>query len=128
MSIQIDVSFGELLDKITILEIKFDHIGEPAKRANVERELAVLSEAWVNAGIDHQAVDAERQQLKQINQTLWDIEDEIRKLEAAKDFSEQFISLARRVYLTNDERSRIKRRINDTLGSGLIEEKSYQPY
>lgn len=128
MSIKIEVSYGELLDKITILEIKFDRIADSAKHKNIERELAVLSDTWLSSGVDITAVAEERDQLKNINETLWDIEDAIRQLEARKSFNEEFIALARQVYQTNDQRSEVKRRVNDKLGSILVEEKSYQPY
>ena len=128
MSIQIPISYGELIDKITILEIKFARIDEPAKRANVERELAVLTDAWRKAGVSSGSIEQERQRLKATNERLWDIEDAIRDKEAAKTFDEEFTLLARSVYLTNDERAALKRIINERLGSALIEEKSYQPY
>jgi len=128
MSIEIEISYGELIDKITILEIKFDRIADAAKRANVERELAVLHDAWMRAGISPQTVETQRQQLKATNEKLWVIEDAIREKEAAGSFDQAFIDLARSVYLTNDERAALKRSINERLGSGLVEEKSYQPY
>ena len=128
MSIKIDISFGELLDKITILEIKSERISDPNKVANVEKELSVLSQAWSTAGIDVALVTEERKFLKAINEALWDIEDEIREQEAEQSFGAEFVSLARRVYKTNDERARVKREVNQKLGSALVEEKSYQPY
>ena len=128
MSIQIDISFGELLDKITILEIKSERIEDADKVVNVEKELAVLSQAWSGAGIDVALVAEERKSLKEINETLWDIEDEIRDKEAEKSFGTEFISLARSVYKTNDQRAQIKREVNQKLGSALVEEKSYQAY
>ena len=128
MSIQIPISYGELIDKITILEIKFARIDEPAKRANVEHELAVLTDAWREAGVPPERIAQERQQLKATNERLWDIEDAIREKEAAKAFDDEFTELARSVYLTNDERAALKRVINERLGSVLVEEKSYQPY
>lgn len=128
MSIEIEISYGELIDKITILEIKFDRIADAAKRANVQRELAVLHDAWMRAGISPETVETQRQQLKDTNEKLWVIEDAIREKEAAGSFDQEFIDLARSVYLTNDERAALKRVINERLGSGLVEEKSYQPY
>lgn len=128
MSVHIAVSYGELIDKLTILEIKFDRITDAAKRVNIERELAVLNDAWMRVGVNPAAIDAERAQLKSINERLWDIEDRIRRKEADNSFDEDFIAIARSVYRTNDERSGVKRAINDRLGSGLVEEKSYQPY
>ena len=128
MSIKIDVSFGELLDKITILEIKFARIKDEKKLINIERELSALTDTWLGAGVDIASVNSEREDLKQINETLWEIEDAIRRLEAENSFEDEFILLARRVYQTNDKRSEVKRRVNEKLGSTLVEEKSYQPY
>ena len=128
MSIHIEVSFGELIDKITILEIKQERVLEAAKTINIERELAVLNQAWCDCNVDHENVNEQRIQLKSINVTLWGIEDEIRRKEAAQVFDTDFIDLARSVYRTNDERSLVKRKINERLGSALVEEKSYQPY
>ncbi len=128
MSILIDVSFGELIDKITILEIKFARIDDAGKRDNVARELAILNDAWQRTGIDDAAIDAARTALKSTNERLWDIEDAIRLKEAAAAFDEEFVELARSVYRSNDERARLKREINERLGSALMEEKSYQPY
>lgn len=128
MSVEIEVSYGELVDKVTILEIKFERIKDAAKLQNIQRELAILMQAWINSGVDIEAVADERQALKAINEKLWDIEDEIRRKEAAKSFDPEFIEIARSVYRTNDERSVVKRAINDRFGSNLVEEKSYQPY
>ncbi len=122
------ISFGELIDKITILEIKSERIGDAAKLANVRHELAVLEATW--NGHEASAVDiaAERAQLKDVNAALWDIEDAIRRQEKAKAFDAAFIALARSVYVRNDERAAIKKAINLKLGSDLVEEKSYQDY
>jgi hypothetical protein len=128
MSIKIDVSFGELLDKLTILEIKFERIDDEKKIANIKRELEVLTNTWITSGVDVASVDNERIELKHINESLWDIEDAIRRQEAANSFGTEFVSLARNVYKTNDKRSEVKRLVNEKLGSTLIEEKSYQPY
>ena len=128
MSIKIDVSFGELLDKLTILEIKFERIDDEKKIANIKRELEVLTNTWKTSGVDVASVDTERIALKHINESLWDIEDAIRRQEAANSFGTEFVSLARNVYKTNDKRSEVKRLVNEKLGSTLIEEKSYQPY
>lgn len=128
MSIKIDISYGELLDKITILEIKSERITDATKLVNVRTELNVLNETWDNAGIVEEDISAPRAALKRINESLWDIEDQIREMEAAKSFDEAFIALARSVYKTNDERAAVKRQINELLGSKLIEEKSYQAY
>ena len=91
-------------------------------------ELEVLAAAWSSASIETSHVDTERQQLKMINEQLWDIEDAIRRLEAAKSFDSEFVNLAREVYKTNDKRAAVKKSINKKLGSALVEEKSYQPY
>ncbi|MDA0821309.1 MAG: DUF6165 family protein [Proteobacteria bacterium] len=128
MTVQIDVSYGELLDKISILEIKLERMIDPEKLANVSQELAILTHAWMNSGVDRCAVENERLILQTINETLWAIEDDIREKEAQKLFDQEFIVLARRVYKTNDERARLKRVINEKLGSSLKEEKSYQSY
>ena len=128
MSVKIDISYGELIDKITILEIKSERIAEPRKLENIERELTILTEAWRDSGVDQDAIGAERAALKAINENLWDIEDQIRRKEAEQSFDQGFIELARSVYRTNDERSTVKRAINDRFGSSLVEEKSYQPY
>ncbi len=128
MSVQIDVSYGELIDKMTILEIKFERIDDATKLENIERELAILIDAWLRTGVDPEIITSERAQLKAINVKLWDIEDRIRQKEADKSFDQDFIEIARSVYRTNDERSTVKRAINERLGSSLVEEKSYQPY
>ncbi|MFN7550042.1 MAG: DUF6165 family protein [Pseudomonadota bacterium] len=122
------VSFGELIDKITILEIKAQRIAEPAKLANVRRELDLLAATWAA----HQASVADisdlRSALRMVNERLWVIEDDIRVKEQRQEFDAVFIRLARSVYFENDERARIKRAINERLGSSLVEEKSYQDY
>jgi len=123
----VPTSWGELLDKITILEIKVTKLPTAAARANAEKELALLREIGASALADPQTT-ALAAKLKGLNEQLWDIEDRIREHERAKNFDDAFIALARAVYQTNDERGRIKREINQVLGSGLIEEKSYQPY
>ena len=121
------VSWGELLDKITILEIKVERLGGKDARANAGKELDLLREiaAPVMAGGPASALVA---RLKQVNQALWDIEDRIRDHEREGDFGPGFVELARSVYRRNDERGAIKREINLALGSALIEEKSYKPY
>lgn len=118
------VSWGELLDKITILEIKQARIEMPEARANVARELALLREVAAPAQ-SWPALAPLVDQLRRVNMALWEIEDEIRRKEAASDFDEGFIALARSVYRTNDERSSLKRRINVLLGSALVEEKQH---
>ena len=122
------VSFGELIDKITILEIKSEQIRDTAKLANVRAELDLLNATWAQHPASRTDILAERAELKRINQSLWDIEDEIRLKEKAQDFDARFIELARAVYFTNDKRAAVKRAINLKLGSQLVEEKSYQVY
>lgn len=128
MSILVPLSAGELLDKITILRIKAVRIAEPSKLANVRHELALLERTWREAFGDSAALDDEEAELERVNGALWEIEDRIREHEARRLFDAAFIELARAVYLRNDERAAIKRRINLALGSALIEEKSYRPY
>ena len=126
-SIKIDAGIGELIDKITILEIKQERIHDPEKRKNIEYELQKLQLA--RALLVH-TPDSEKlqTQLKRINEKLWDIEDAIRRCEASKQFDQVFIDLARSVYLTNDQRCDIKRQINQLHGSQIVEEKSYEEY
>jgi hypothetical protein len=127
-TISVPVSYGELIDKITILEIKAERIGDAAKRANVRTELELLNATWAGAAASHTDIGAERAQLRAVNEALWDIEDRIRVKEKAKAFDAEFIELARSVYVRNDERAAVKRVINEKLGSTLVEEKSYQDY
>ena len=121
----VPVSWGELLDKITILEIKQARLEDAAKRANVVAELAALTEIAGPAMKDAAALLA---QLKMVNEALWDIEDRIRDKERQAAFDGEFIELARSVYITNDRRADLKRQINLALHSALVEEKSYTPY
>ncbi len=125
MAIRIEVSIGEFLDKLAILEIKDQRIRDPAKLANVRRELQALRAAWATS--PHAATDvrADYASLKAINERLWEIEDRIRAKEASDSFDGEFVELARSVYRSNDERAAVKRRINLRFGSALIEEKSY---
>lgn len=127
-TVSVPISYGELLDKITILEIKAERIKDPAKLQNVQRELELLSEVWSTHVSEAQKVDEARERLKSVNMTLWDIEDKIRLKEAANTFDDRFVELARAVYVTNDRRAAIKKDINLALGSALIEEKSYEDY
>jgi hypothetical protein len=128
MAIRIAISHGELIDKITILEIKAQRIGDAAKRANVEKELALLRATWAAHVSSSPALDAQIDALRAVNAKLWDVEDALRDKERQRQFDAEFIELARSVYFTNDERARIKRAINQLLDSDLIEEKSYQAY
>jgi Family of unknown function (DUF6165) len=124
----VPVSPGELLDKITILRIKVARIQDAAKLANVKLELSLLEQTWKDSGADAHDVALDERALENINGQLWDIEDRIRDKEARQTFDREFIELARAVYICNDERAAIKKRINLQLGSRLIEEKSYKQY
>jgi len=126
--ILVPVSFGELLDKIAILEIKSERMSDEAKLANVRRELDALRRTWVAAPQSSHDVGALCQALKEVNERLWVIEDDIRIKEKAQAFDAEFVRLARAVYFENDERARIKRELNLALGSAYVEEKSYQDY
>jgi hypothetical protein len=126
--ILVPLSPGELLDKITILRIKVVRITDPAKAANVRLELELLEKTWRDAGCAAFDVAREERALQAVNERLWDVEDLIRDKEAKQTFDREFIDLARAVYVSNDERAAIKKRINLQLGSRLVEEKSYQPY
>ncbi len=126
--ILVPISYGELLDKIAILQIKSEQITCPTKLANIAKELSSLEDVWAAQAISDVDISAERVSLKSINEQLWDIEERLRIKEGKEEFDADFIKLARRVYLTNDERARIKRVINLALGSLYIEEKSYPCY
>ncbi len=126
--IQVPVSPGEVLDKITILEIKAERIDDPAKVANVRRELELLSAKWQQSVTQDETVHRIHAELKAINEALWEIEDDIRDKERAREFDQRFIDLARSVYVTNDQRASAKKELNIYLGSEIVEEKSYQDY
>ena len=126
--IRIPISPGELLDKITILEIKSERIDDADKVANVQRELELLNAEWSAAIPDHSELQNLRARLKSINETLWVIEDDIRDKERAREFDDRFIELARSVYVTNDDRAAVTKEINVLLGSEIVEEKSYKEY
>ena len=126
--ILVPISPGELLDKITILRIKVARIADAAKLANVRLELDLLEKTWRDCGCAAFDVTQDERALQQVNERLWDIEDRIRGKEAKQTFDREFIELAREVYVSNDERAAIKKRINLQLGSRLVEEKSYKPY
>ena len=126
--ILVAVSPGELLDKITILEIKSERMSDPGQLANVRAELALLSETWAQCVEMDDRLRRLHAQLKEVNEALWSIEDDIRDKEHKKEFDEQFIELARGVYVTNDRRSRIKKALNLHLGSKIVEEKFYPDY
>ncbi len=128
MAIKIEISSGEFVDRLSILEIKNERTQDPTRLENINRELCLLRDLWVadpGAAID---IQTEWAQMKSINEKLWDIEDDIRNRERTRCFDEEFIRLARAVYYTNDERVEVKRRLNEKLGSALVEEKSYADY
>lgn len=126
--ITVPVSFGEVVDKITILEIKSERIHDPEKVANVRHERVLLERTWTDATRGKADVSDARARLKAVNEELWEIEDDIRVQESQKTFDEKFVELARSVYVTNDRRANIKKEINLALGSELVEEKSYEDY
>ena len=126
--ILVPVSFGELLDKIAILQIKSERIGDPAKLANIRRELTALEKTWMAHPAAGGDIVELRARLKAVNERLWVIEDDIRIKEKAQQFDAAFIALARSVYFENDQRARIKKDINTALGSAYVEEKSYEDY
>lgn len=132
MAIQVPVSWGELMDKISILEIKSERIDDAAKLVNVRAELTALAGVRdANLPADQPTLDALDRlmaDIKAVNEALWEIEDDIRDCERARDFGDRFVALARAVYKTNDKRAELKREINTLLGSALVEEKSYKPY
>lgn len=126
--IHVPVSFGELLDKIAILEIKSERMSDPAKLDNVRRELTALNATWSAHPASKQDIAALRAELKAVNERLWVIEDDIRLKEKAQAFDAEFIRLARAVYVENDQRAKVKKDINLALGSTYVEEKSYEDY
>ena len=128
VTVSVNVAPGELIDKITILEIKLERIEDETKLANVRLEYDTLNAARDEAIPKSEELDQLSAELKKINEALWEIEDDIRDWERAKDFGDGFIKLARAVYVTNDKRMAVKRQINDLLGSALVEEKSYAAY
>ena len=126
--ILVPISPGELLDKITILRIKAARILDAAKLANVRLELDLLEATWRDCGCASAGLAQDEHALQHVNEQLWDIEDRIRDKEAKQTFDREFIDLARAVYVSNDERAAIKKRINAQLGSRIVEEKSYRQY
>ncbi len=126
--IMVPTSFGDFIDKITILEIKADRIIDQQKVVNVHAELALLRRIF--AGFENMParVGELKNELRGVNETLWEIEDRIRDCERRKDFGGCFIELARSVYITNDRRAAVKRQLNQVVGSAILEEKSYQEY
>ena len=126
--ILVPVSFGELLDKISILQIKSERMSDAAKLVNVRHELSALEQMWMAHPAAGGNIAELRAQLKAVNERLWVIEDDIRIKEKAQAFDDSFIQLARSVYFENDVRARIKKDLNFALGSSYVEEKSYQDY
>jgi hypothetical protein len=127
-TINAPISPGELLDKITILEIKSERIADEDKLVNVRRELGILKRTWSGSINEDDVIIRLHSELKSVNESLWEIEDQIREKERAKEFDDRFIELARSVYHTNDRRSKAKKDLNLHLGSAIVEEKSYQDY
>ena len=128
MNITVEVSTGEFLDKISILEIKSERIQDANKLKNINKELKILKKTWAESPASQTDVSTLMAELKTINEALWDIEDRIRIKESQAAFDEEFIELSRSVYITNDRRSAVKRQLNQALGSNLMEEKSYADY
>ena len=128
MLLHVPLSVGEVLDKVTILEIKSERIDDAAKLKNINNELAQLRALLTDAVFDEASIKSLVDELKQINEALWDIEDNIRDQEMAGTFGDRFIELARAVYVTNDKRALIKKKLNEETGSTLVEEKSYKDY
>jgi predicted nucleic acid-binding Zn-ribbon protein len=128
VSIQIDISVGELIDKITILQIKSERISDDAKLKNINKELGVLQTQWSSSSYKNNDLDKNTNDLKKVNEKLWEIEDKIRIKESQQCFDNEFIELARSVYFINDERAELKRKLNSQTGSALVEEKSYSNY
>ena len=128
MNICVDISLGEFFDKMTILEIKKERIMDENKLENIRKEYMYLQGLLVDQAFNISDIESEISELKQINEKLWVIEDDIREKERNKVFDGEFIELARSVYITNDRRSDVKREINSKLGSEFVEEKSYEEY
>jgi hypothetical protein len=124
-ALSLPCSLGDAADRITILTIKSERIGDAAKLANVRKELTEISDLFFAAVARTPEFEALFARLKSVNEELWDIEDDIRLCEAKGDFGPDFVRLARGVYRTNDQRAALKRKINTLLGSDLVEEKSY---
>ena len=128
MNITVPVSVGEVIDKVTILEIKSERISDEAKLKNVATELEALRPLVSGGVFDSDELVELTDGLRRVNAELWDIEDDIRAEEAAGHFGDRFIELARAVYITNDRRADLKKKINLATGSDLIEEKAYEDY
>lgn len=128
MQINVPISIGELVDKITILEIKSKKIHNNKKLTNINNELDSLNSVLINTQINLASLDDYKLELSKVNEELWNIEDNIRLFEKEKNFSDEFIKLARSVYITNDKRFEIKSNINNIFNSDYFEEKSYEEY
>ena len=128
MSVEITVPYGELFDKISILEIKQSKVVNADQRVNIENELNVLNRVRATIVPDNFKIDDLIEGLTDVNKRLWNIEDQLRDCERLQDFSETFIELARSVYRLNDRRAELKRELNSRLGSELVEEKIYNEY
>lgn len=128
MNIKVEIAPGELIDKLTILEIKLQKISEKNKLKNIRHEYSVLQQTFRRHVPSNDALEPLISELKKVNEALWVIEDQIRDCEREKDFGGKFIGLARSVYRNNDKRAELKREINILLDSNIIEEKSYQSY
>lgn len=128
MNVKTEISIGEFFDKLTILEIKKARISSAEKLVNINHELDILNELLEEQSFTRESIEVEVKALREVNEVLWEIEDDIRDKESKKEFDEGFIELARAVYVTNDRRSDIKREINLKLGSDFVEEKSYEEY
>jgi len=128
MTIQATISYGEFLDKLTILEIKNERMTDKTKLINIQNELSLVKKLWDDCPASNIDIKSELAALKTINEKLWVIEDDIRDKERQQNFDQGFIDLARSVYFENDTRAKIKKDINLKLGSDLIEEKSYSNY
>ncbi|MGH1349457.1 MAG: DUF6165 family protein [Methyloligellaceae bacterium] len=126
MMITVPISTGELLDKMTILQIKLERISDAGKKSNVSRELKELLQVREENQLHSPELETMVLDLKKINESLWDIEDRIREKEAEQKFDNEFTELARAVYITNDKRAAVKKSINVLTGSALVEEKSYK--
>ena len=127
-NIKVPTSPGELLDKITILEIKMEQISDAEKLKHIEYELAQLTQIWNEHFNNNEDLNLLKKELRETNTNMWDIEDNIRIKESKKEFDNDFIELARSVYYQNDKRADTKKKINELLGSLLMEEKSYADY
>ena len=125
---KVELPLGDVIDKISILQIKSERISDPKKLQNIKKELTVLRNAWKQTSHPDVGQLPEWSNLLDVNGKLWDVEDELRRLEALQNFGADFITKARSVYFLNDNRAQLKKSINISLGSTLVEEKSYTNY